>query len=63
MHVRRLHPLFALTLALCLMLTQRALAVRGMGRTGGLIAAYGIGVSVMRSASPPPRGSIGSPVL
>lgn len=44
MHVRRLHPLFALTLALCLMLTQRVLEVRGMGRTGGLIAAYGIGV-------------------
>ena len=26
------------------MLTHLALALRGMGRTGGLIAAYGIGV-------------------
>jgi zinc/manganese transport system permease protein len=40
MHVRRLHPLFVLTLAGL----QQALAVRGMGRTGGLIAAYAIGV-------------------
>ncbi len=30
MHTRRLHPLFALTLALCLVLAQLAVAVHGV---------------------------------